>query len=109
MGYAYQISNYSFQEKKPIDYLIKCNERNSIVIQQVLKNNTYLLKKNKLTQGSQILRLKEQGVKISASGISRYKKGIYKTCALTYLQIFAQFWSRDLKEMMSEDFEAEVI
>ncbi len=79
--------------------------KNSTIIKQVLANNSYLLKKHNLTQKYQIEQLRIQGIKISRSGISRYRRGIYKTCALTYLHIFAEFWSVPLTTMILCDFE----
>ena len=100
-----KISKKYFNEVAPNKYLQKCKQQNSILIKQVLRNNSFLLKKNNLTLKFQIQKLRGEGVKISPSGISRYKRGVYKTCALTYLQIFAEFWSVSLLEMMSYDFD----
>jgi hypothetical protein len=102
-----KIAEQYFQEKKPIDYLVRCGERNSPMIKQVLYNNSYLLKKNNISQNAQVKRLKMQGVKISAEGIKKYLSGVYKTCALSYLQIFALYWSISLIDMMCRDFEME--
>jgi hypothetical protein len=96
--------NY-FKEKEPIPFLLKCNEANSRWIKQVLKNNRYLLKKYRIKQKTQIEQLRDQGVKITASGMSRFRKGHYKTCSLTYLQIFAEFWFISLPELMMIDYQ----
>ena len=98
----------AYNEKHiPNQFLNKVKDKNSEIIKQVLANNSYLLKKNNLTQKFQIEQLRIQGIKISRSGISRYRRGIYKTCALTYLHIFAEFWSVHLTTMMIIDLERE--
>jgi len=102
-----KISKLYLSEAKPIQYLEMCKERNSVLIKQVLKNNSYLLKKNKITQSLQIERLRAEGIRVSAPGIGRYKKGVFKSCALSYLQIFALYWKIELSEMISKDFESE--
>ena len=93
-----------FTNEEPIEFLSKCHEKNSEVIKKVLKNNSYLLKKYHISQKHQIKELRENGIRISASGISRYKHGVYKTCSLTYLQIFSQYWFIPLFELMHEDY-----
>lgn len=100
-----KISKLYYKEKKPIEYLLRCNERNSVLIKRVLANNSCLLKRNNISQKEQIERLRAKGVIISASGISRYKNGVFNACALTYLQIFAEFWNLELVEMITKDFE----
>ena len=104
-----KISNLYFKDVQPIEYLNNCKDRNGRLIKQVLKNNSYLLKKNNTPQCLQIQRLRSQGVRISASGIRKYKMGLYKTCALSYLQIFALYWRIDLPELMSRDFEQDSV
>jgi hypothetical protein len=102
-----KIARLYFKDPKPIEYLLKCNDLNERYIQQVLRNNSFLLRKNKQHQCDQIKKLKAQGVRISASGISKFKNGVYKTCSIAYLQIFAMYWKKELPEMMSVDFETE--
>jgi hypothetical protein len=104
-----KIANLYFKDPKPIEYLLKCNDLNEQFIKQVLKNNSFLLRKNNQFQTEQIKRLRDQGIRVSASGISKYKNGVYKTCSLAYLQIFAMYWKVKLPEMMGKDFESERI
>lgn len=104
-----KIAKNYFTQKEPITYLHQCYERNSSLIRQVLKNNTFLLKQHNISQRLQIATLREQGIKISAFGIGNFKKGIYQTCSLSYLQIFSLFWNIDLVELIVKDFETEAI
>lgn len=99
--------NTNHEPDKSIDYLERCKNLNSELIQRLFRNNRYLLHKYGFTLQYQIDDLKRQGVIISRSGISRYSRGVYKTCQLGYLQIFATYWSIPLFQMISWDLECD--
>jgi hypothetical protein len=97
---------FDIPTEKEIDFLEYCKKLNAVQIQRVFRNNKYLLRKYNFTQQYQIDDMRRRGIVICRSGINRYSRGVYRTCALSFLQLFAAWWSVPLDEMMSKDLQA---
>lgn len=96
-----KFSNYHYSEPKT-DFLDRCRNSNHEFIKKILDYNTLLLKKQGISQAQQLRWFRDNGIVISASGISRYKRGKYNTCSITYLQYFASYWGKTLTTMIFE-------
>lgn len=80
---------------------------NCIVLHQLFKNNSYLLKRNGLTLYRQIKDLNDRGLHLDYGNTHKLKSGKLSVTSLTYLNFISGYWGKTLIDMLSVDYEAE--
>ncbi len=78
---------------------------NSKQTRQVLRNNSYLLRKKGIKVKDQFKYFKSQGIKLTYDYYKSLMSGRRKTPALTVLNFFSNYWDLPLYKMISENFE----
>jgi hypothetical protein len=73
-------------------------------IRRVLMNNKYLCKVNGISLKAQRDRFKTMGINITEGYFHALVRGSVKSCQMSYLQLYAVYWSIDLSVLMGEDF-----
>ncbi len=67
----------------------------------------YLREKRGFTYISLVEAIEEKGLKVNRCAVGRYRKGLYWSARLTYLQAYCSVFGVSLPEMLSRDFRAE--